>query len=344
MAFFQSDYTKGCHPNVLSAIAQANEEELVGYGMDAHTTRAEKCILERCSLKEGAVFFVSGGTQANLSVIGSLLKPDESVLAADCGHICTQETGAIEATGHAVERLESTDGKVDAESLKEFCLSYETDDSASHLTKPALLYISFPNENGLTYTLDELETLSRICHEHGLFLYMDGARLAYGLAAQPDVTISDIARLCDVFYIGGTKCGALCAEAIVFRERKNALRFEARLRQRGALLARGWALATQFEALFNDDLYFELGKSANEYALCLRQAFEYAGIEVLSASRTNLQFVRLNPRQEQFLKTRCGFRVCKRFSDGTLKARFCTSWATTSVEIENLIADIEAMH
>lgn len=328
MIRLQNDYTSGVHPRVLSSLVRASKEEYAGYGTDEKTDSVGKTVLKTCNRTEGAVFFVKSGTQANTAAISFLLKPTDCVLCAATGHIATQETGALAGVGHAVQVLPGSLSKVDAKSLQAYCLAYETDSSPSHLTKPAVLYLSFPNEIGQTYTLEELEAISHVCVEHGLFLYIDGARLFYGLDAEASVTLSDIARLADVFTIGTTKCGALSAEAIVFCNKALAHRFDAHLRRAGALSARGWVCAVQIETLLKNRLAWRLAHTANTKSGKLAEVFAKAGISFVSQTKTNMQFVRLHRQHIKALKRICQFQIQRRFDDGSVQARFCTTWAT----------------
>ena len=328
MIRLQNDYTGGVHPRVLSSLVRASKEEYAGYGTDEKTESVRKAVLKACALSSGAVFFVKSGTQANTAAVSFLLKPTDSVLCAATGHIATQETGALAGVGHVVQILTDSASKVDAKALRAYCRAYETDASPSHLTKPAVLYLSFPNELGQTYTLEELRALSRVCVEHGLYLYIDGARLFYGLDAETSVTLADMARLADVFTIGATKCGALSAEAVVFRDKDLAHRFDAHLRRAGALSARGWVCAVQIEALLKNRLAWRLARTANSKSEKLAEVFSKAGIAFISQSKTNMQFVRLYPRHVKALRRICEFQIQRRFEDDSVQARFCTTWAT----------------
>lgn len=340
---FQCDYIAGCHPAVLKALTETNLVEVPGYAQDKFCAQASEMIRDVCCLPSAGVYYFAGGTQTNLTVISSVLRPHQGVVASDSGHIHAHETGAIEATGHKILTLPAVDGKVTADNLKKLCQDYFDNEEKVLLVQPAMLYISFPTETGTIYSLAELESLAEVCKNYGLFFYIDGARLGYGLAASQDVKITDIARLSDAFYIGGTKCGTLGAEALVIKDRFLKKDFAAMMRRQGALLAKGRFAGVQFMALMADGLYFNIGKKAVAMAMRLRQAFLDAGCEPAGNSPTNQQFFILTPAQAEFLSQKYSFELCSKSDDGRLTVRFCTAWSTQEALVEELIIDIAKM-
>lgn len=337
---FQCDYIAGCHPAVLKALCETNLEEVPGYGEDVFCKEASDMIRAACGGIDADVHFLSGGTQTNLTLIAAALRPHQGVVSASSGHIEAHETGAIESTGHKVMTVPEVDGKVTAEALRRLCADYFENEEKVLLVQPGLLYISFPTETGTIYSLAELEELATVCREYGLFFYIDGARLAYGLAASPDVTLKDIARLADAFYLGGTKCGTLACEALVIKNPTLKRDFPALMRQRGALLAKGRLGGVQFAALMKDGLYFEIGKQAVEGAMRLRKAFIEAGCEMEGGSPTNQQFVRITKKQAEMLSKKYRYELCGKTDDGRFIVRFCTAWSTRPEVLEELIADV----
>lgn len=337
---FQCDYVAGCHPRVLEALVETNLIEEPGYGHDAFCQEASQLILQACAQTDSVVHFFAGGTQTNLTVISSVLRPHQGVVACASGHICAHETGAIEGTGHKVLALPAHDGKIAASDLDAYCEDYRTNEEQALLVQPAMLYISFPTEMGTLYTHQELLDLAEVCHRHNLFFYIDGARLAYGLAASDDVTLPMIAQLADAFYIGGTKCGTLNCEALVIRNRVLQQDFPALMRRQGALLSKGRLAGVQFAALMRDGLYFEIGRAAVEGAQRLRQAFIDAGCEPEGNSPTNQQFIRLTQAQADALSEKYRFELCGKCPDGRLIVRFCTAWSTKPEVLDALIADV----
>ncbi|WP_288316110.1 aminotransferase class I/II-fold pyridoxal phosphate-dependent enzyme, partial [uncultured Mediterranea sp.] len=292
MIHFDTDYMEGAHPEVMRRLVGTNLEQTPGYGCDDYTARAKDLIREACGQPQAAVQFLVGGTQTNATVIDALLARHEGVLAAESAHINVHEAGAIEASGHKVLTLPAHDGKVLAADVEAYIRNFYRDETYEHMVAPGMLYISHPTELGTLYTLRELEDLSRVCREADIPLYMDGARLGYGLAAEgTDVTLKDIARLCDVFYIGGTKVGALFGEAVVAARPERLPHFFPLVKQHGALLAKGRLLGIQFGALFTDGLYQHIGAHAVRLALKLKQAFVEKGYKLHLDSPTNQQFV-----------------------------------------------------
>ena len=274
MILFTSDYTEGAHPRIIEKLAETNMEQTVGYGEDPYCEEAREAIKKVCEAPEADVHFLVGGTQTNFTVISSILRPFQGVLCADSGHINVHETGAVEATGHKVLALPSKDGKITGQQIKEYYDLHWSDESHEHIVQPKLVYISHPTENGTIYSKSELQELYATCKELGLPLFMDGARMGYGLMSEKsDMTLADIAANTDVFYIGGTKVGALFGEAVVIT--KSALKKDFRycMKQSGAMLAKGRLLGIQFDTLFTDDLYFKIAAHADKLAMKLKNAF-----------------------------------------------------------------------
>eukprot|EP00727_Mastigamoeba_balamuthi_P010502 m51a1_g6074 putative L-threonine aldolase (363) ;mRNA; f:291176-293180 len=341
---FECDYAEGCHPDVLSRLAQTNMEQHAGYGHDPHCERARELIRGLCCAPEADVQFLVGGTQTNATVIASALRPHQGVVCATSGHVAVHETGAIEARGHKVIVLPSDDGKITARQVRECADEHAGDDGREHCVQPAMVYISFPTENGTLYTLRELEDISAACRDKELLLYVDGARMGYGLAAPGnDVALADFARLCDVFYIGGTKVGALFGEAVVITNPALKRDFRYLIKQGGGLLAKGRLLGVQFCALLEDGLYARVSEHAVRLANELRAAFLAKGYECLYGSVTNQQFPVIPDAHLAVLKGRYAFSHWRRVDEGRTAVRFCTSWATTEEAVDSLIADIRAL-
>ena len=337
MLSFESDYIIGAHEKVLEALIKTNNEVMSGYGNDAHTENAKKLIKAACDAPENEVFFLTGGTQANQVVISTMLKPFEAVISAKTGHIALHEVGAIEFTGHKVIELDQKLGKLDAASVRDYLETFWSDENNAMMVVPRMIYISHPTEYGTLYTKDELASLRALCDEYGLKLFLDGARLGYGLASrETDVSLPDVARLCDVFYIGGTKVGALCGEAVVFAKGNAPERFLSQTKQHGAMLAKGRLTGVQFEALFEEGLYFEISKNAIDRAEELKELFASRGYEFFLDSPTNQQFIILNDEQMKRIGEKCRFGFWERLSDGRTVVRFATSFATTRADIDAL--------
>ncbi len=337
MIYFDSDYMSGAHPKIMERLLETNFEQTTGYGTDPYTARAIEMIKQACDAPDARVHFLVGGTQTNATVIDGVLARHEGVLAADSGHINVHESGAIEATGHKVLTLPSFQGKVAAEDIRNFISSFYSDDTYEHMVAPGMLYISFPTEYGTVYTLNELEEISAVCHDAGIPLFIDGARLGFGLAAEgADVTLKDIARLADVFYIGGTKVGALFGEAVVITNPGILKNFTPLVKQHGALLAKGRLLGLQFEALFADGLYFEIGKETVRKALDLRKAFEENGFKASMNSPTNQQFFVLPNTVIDSLKENVSFEMWGPRGVSESTVRFVSGWSTTDQDIEML--------
>ncbi len=339
MIYFDSDYMAGAHPKVMDKLIETNSEQTTGYGSDAYTARAAGLVKKACGTPDARVFFLVGGTQTNATVIDGILDRHEGVLAAESGHINVHESGAIEATGHKILTLPSYDGKVKAEDVSSYIRNFYSDDTYEHMVAPGMLYISFPTEYGTVYSLNELEDISKACHDSDIPLFIDGARLGFGLAAEGnDVTLEDIARLSDVFYIGGTKIGALFGEAVVITNPTLLKHFTPLVKQHGALMAKGRLLGVQFEALFTDNLYNEISCGVVSKAIRLKQAFEAAGYKTEVDSPTNQQFFRLPNEVVDRLKENVSFEMWGPRGEKESVVRFVTGWTTTDAEIDLLIS------
>lgn len=342
MKRFECDYTEGAHPRIIEALVKTNMEQTRGYGLDDHCVHARQLILQACGNANASVHFLVGGTQTNMTVIDAVLRSHQGVISAATGHINVHETGAVEGTGHKVLTIESSDGKLSAGAVAALCKAhFDDDDEPEHTVQPGMVYLSNPTENGLIYTKAELSTLSSVCHRYDLPLFMDGARLGYGLTSEDnDLSLTDIASLCDVFYIGGTKVGALFGEAVVFSNTKIEKNFRYQIKRHGGLLAKGRLLGIQFETLFTDNLYFDIARKANAQALSIRKAFMEKGYRMWNESKTNQQFVLMDDEQ---LKRLEGHFVVARWGkdvDDMNIVRICTSWATTDESVESLITYI----
>ena len=337
MLSFESDYITGAHPKVLGALIDTNYEPLSGYGNDKYSTRAKEKIKSACQCPDAEVFFLAGGTQTNRVVIGSVLRDYEGVVAANTGHVALHEAGAIEATGHKVLTLPHKDGKLEAGTLQAYLEAFYADDTYNHMVFPGMVYISHPTEYGTLYSKEELTALSSVCRAYKLPLYMDGARLGYGLCSyETDLTLPEIADLCDIFYIGGTKMGALCGEAIVFTKKNAPLHFFTMIKQHGALTAKGRLLGVQFDALFSDGLYFEIGKHAIDMAEKLKAIFAQKGYPFFMQSPTNQQFVILENAKMEALKRQVTFSFWEPYDKDHTVVRFATAWSTTDEDLEAL--------
>ena len=337
MIRFDSDYMAGAHPEILDALVRTNMELTAGYGNDPYTAEAKELIRKATGCAEAEVMFLVGGTQTNATVIDGILARHEGVLAAESGHIAVHESGAIEASGHKVLTLPHYDGKVKAEDVERFITEFYADETYQHMVAPGMLYISQPTEYGTIYSLEELTELSNMCHNHDIPLYIDGARLGYALGAkEADFTLEDIARLADVFYIGGTKMGTLFGEAVVVTNRSLLKNLFPLVKQHGALLAKGRLLGLQFGAMFHDGLYERLGQHAVQLATRLREVFRTAGYEIVIESPTNQQFVRLPNSVIDTLRQSASFDYWGPRGKEQSIVRFVTSWATTEQEIDEL--------
>lgn len=337
MISFESDYTEGAHEAILRRLMETNLEQLSGYGNDPYCESAKEKIRLACGCPEAEIQFLVGGTQTNAVVIGALLKNYEGVVAADTGHVNCHEAGAIEFTGHKVIGLPHHAGKLDSEELEQYLEDFYADANHEHMVFPGMVYISHPTEYGTLYARTELEQLSKVCARYQIPLYLDGARLGYGLMSrETDVTLQDIARLCDVFYIGGTKVGALCGEAVVFPHKNAPRHFMTMVKQQGALLAKGRLLGIQFDTLFTDDLYFQISRHAIEMAEKLKCCFAGKGYEFYLASPTNQQFVILENGKMAELQKKVKFGFWEKMDETHTVVRFATSWATKEEDIRIL--------
>lgn len=337
MLSFECDYNKGAHSKILERLLETNEEPLSGYGSDKYCAMAKEKIRGCCRNPGAEVHFLTGGTQTNQIVIDALLTKYQGVIAAETGHVSVHEAGAIEFTGHKVITLPHTEGKLAAETVRAYLEQFYGDENHEHMVFPGMVYISHPTEYGTLYSLEELEKLSGLCRKYEIPLYMDGARLGYGLMSRDtDVTLPDIARLLDVFYIGGTKVGALCGEAVVFTRNNTPKHFLTTVKQHGALLAKGRLLGVQFDTLFTDNLYMEISKNAIETAEALKKIFREKGYRFFIDSPTNQIFIVLGNEKLESLKKQVNVSFWEKVDEGHTVVRFATSWATTMEEIERL--------
>ncbi len=337
MLYFTSDYTTGAHPEVMARLNETNLEHTVGYGADPYCTEARQLIREVCQAPDALVQFLVGGTQTNATVIDALLQRHEGVMAAQTAHINVHESGAIEHSGHKVLVLPSHDGKVWADEVEQYVSDFYRDETYEHMVAPGLLYITQATEYGTIYSLAELEELSAVCHRHQIPLFLDGARLGYALASDAaDFTLADIARLCDVFYIGGTKQGLLFGEAVVAADPARLPHFLPLVKQHGALMAKGRLLGVQFGALFKDDLYGRIGAHADAMAMRIRQTFEQAGYKAAIDSPTNQQFFVLPNDVLDRLSAHVSFELWGPRGESETTVRFVTSWATSQADVDAL--------
>ncbi len=344
MIYFNNDYSEGCHEKVMEKLISTNMAQTLGYGADEYCASAAKKIKKKCNREDVFVHFLVGGTQTNLTVIDAALRPHQGALGADTAHINVHETGAVEATGHKVLSLPNRDGKLTAEQVEQTVRAHYSDDSAEHTVQPKLVYISHPTELGTLYTRKELEELSAVCKKWGLYIFADGARLGYGLAAQDsDVTMADLAQFCDVFYIGGTKVGALFGEAVVISNPELNRDFRYLIKQHGGMLAKGRLLGIQFDALMEDDLYEKIAAHADRLADKLRGKFRELGIPFLVENSTNQLFPILPDNVLEALSKTYVFSEQQRADETHRAVRFCTSWATQEENIDRLCADLDQL-
>ena len=339
MISFTCDYNEGAHPAILERLLATNFIQQPGYGADCFTASAKARIREAVGCPQAEVFLLTGGTQTNSTVIATLLRDYQGVVAAQTGHIAVHEAGAVEYTGHKVLTLPQREGKLSARNLKSYLEAYYADGSYDHMVFPGMVYISFPPEYGTLYSKSELSAIYAVCKEYHLPLYVDGARLGYGLMSPAcDVTIQELAQLCDVFTIGGTKVGALCGEAVVFPSGNAPEHFFTMVKQHGALVAKGRLLGVQFDTLFTDGLYFKIAQGAIDLAMKLKKLFLDKGYELFLDSPTNQQFILLTPSAAEALEGKVAYEVWETLSDGRKVVRFATSWATTPEQIDELAA------
>lgn len=344
MIQFQCDYNEGAHPRILERMIQTNFEQTVGYGEDHFCEAARSLIKKACGRNDADVHFLVGGTQANATVISAALKPYQGVVCAHTGHINVHETGAIEHGGHKVLAVPSENGKLSAEGLLRTIEAHYEEDGPEHTVQPGMVYISFSTETGTIYSLAELKEFRSICDKYDIPLFIDGARLGYGLCSEGcDVTLEDIAGLADVFYIGGTKQGALFGEAVVITSESLKKDFRYYIKQNGGMLAKGRLLGIQFLTLFEDGLYFELASHAVNQALRIRDAFKKKGFAFLAESPSNQQFPILPDEVAEELGKNYLFSIWQKVDAGHTAVRFCTSWATRPEAVDKLIETIEAL-
>ncbi len=337
MLHFECDYINGAHPKILERLIETNNDSLSGYGSDKYCDNAKRKIAECCGNPDYDVELLTGGTQTNAIVIATMLKDWEGVVSAVTGHINAHEAGAVEYTGNKVIPLPQKEGKINADDLKNLIVNFYNDDSHEHMVFPGMVYISHPTEYGTIYTKNELKAISDVCHEYNLPLFMDGARMGYGLMSKAsDLTISDIAELCDVFYIGGTKVGALCGEAVVFTKNNRPKHFLNSVKKRGALLAKGRLLGVQFDTLFTDNLYFNISRHAIEMAETLKEIIKEKGFEFYINSPTNQQFFIIDNDRMNKLREKVVFSFWEKYDDTHSVIRLATSWSTTKEDLEEL--------
>lgn len=343
MLYFQNDYHAGCHAEILRRLDRLSQRDFPGYGQDELCGKAADTIRRLCGREDLAVHFLVGGTQTNLTVIAAALRPYQAVIAAQSGHIHVHETGAVEATGHKVLALPSRDGKVTAAQVEQLMESHQSQEDPAHEVQPKMVYISYPTELGTLYTRQELEALHRVCRQYGLYLFLDGARLGYGLTAKDcDVTLQDLARLCDVFYIGGTKVGAMFGEAVVIADPELAGDFRYMIKRQGGMLAKSWLLGLQFEALLEDGLYFRIAQKANDQADRIRKTLEEAAIPVLVPGSTNQIFPILPVSTLKNLSQKVLYTDMGPVDETHRAIRLCTSWSTGDEAVEELCRLLEA--
>ena len=337
MISFECDYNNGAHPKVLENLVKYNDAKPTPYGFDEFSERAKQRIREAIGMPDAQIFFLTGGTQTNATTIDSMLYQYEGVICVGSGHINVHEAGAVEFTEHKIITITDNNGKMEAKTLDKYLDDYMHDGNKDHAVHPGLVYITFPTELGTLYTAKELHDLYQVCQQYEIPLYIDGARLGYGLMADDcDITLPYLARHCDVFYIGGTKIGALCGEAVVFTNRQAHKHFFSIQKQHGAVIAKGALIGLQFEALFTDDLYFKLSRHAIEMAMQMKQIFQEKGCEFFIDSPTNQQFVILPNETVERLAGHIEFTHWGKADIHHTICRFVTSWATTQEEIDEL--------
>lgn len=336
MISFESDYNNGAHPAVLQHLMETNGEQTLTYGFDKYTEQAKAKIRQACECPDADVFLLVGGTQTNTTVIDGMLRSYEAVICCESGHIAVHEAGAIERSGHKVITLPSHQGKLCHEDLEKMMTEFCNDESRDHVAQPGMVYISFPTELGTIYTLDEIAHIYDVCRKYDLKLFVDGARMGYGLASSADVTLPLLARHCDVFYIGGTKVGALCGEAVVFTSAPAPRQFFSIIKQHGALLAKGRLAGVQFDALFTDNLYLNISRHAIDMAHQLKALLKEKGFPFYIDSPTNQQFVVIPNEEVARLEKQVEFTHWGPYDDQHMICRFVTSWATTDADLQVL--------
>lgn len=338
---FQCDYNEGAHPRIIQALTETNMYQTPGYGEDEFCSEAREVVKEVCGRPDADVHFLVGGTQTNATVISSILKPYQGVLCAASGHINVHETGAIEHGGHKVLAIPASEGRISGTQIRAAMASHLAEDGPEHMVQPGMVYISFPTEIGTIYSLSELRDIRSACDEYSLPLFIDGARLGYGLMSDAcDLTIKDLASIADVFYIGGTKQGALFGEAVVITRESLKKDFRYCIKQGGGMLAKGRLLGIQFRELLRDGLYFELAAKADSQAMRIRDAFKAKGYSFLVDSPTNQQFPILTAEDIERLDRDFAFSIWQKIDEDHTAVRFCTSWATLDASVDRLIASI----
>ena len=344
MIYFNSDYLEGAHSAIMERMMETNMMQTVGYSCDEICDSARAKVRAACNAPEADVHFLVGGTQTNTTVIAALLRPWQGVVSAVSGHINCHETGAIESTGHKVIALPTPDGKLTAKQVKDYVEWQKNDESEEHIVQPGMVYISHPTETGMLYSKAELTEIFNTCREYGLPLYIDGARLGYGLTADGnDLSLPEIAQLCDVFYIGGTKVGALFGEAVVIMNEKYKKDFRFMIKQRGGMLAKGRLLGIQFDTLFTDDLYTKIARNANDMAYQIRDIFVSNGYPLLFDSPTNQQYPIISDEELAILGKNFGYEYWERVDETHSGVRFCGSWATTQEQVDALREAVNAL-
>lgn len=341
---FYSDYLEGTHPKVLEALTRTNMVQTPGYGEDEYCRHASDLIRESCGLPDADVHFLVGGTQANATVISSILRPYQGVLCSDCGHIGVHETGAVEHGGHKVLPLPAKDAKITADQILDALEGHWNDSNHEHIVQPGMVYISFPTELGTIYSKTELEDISKVCRDWEIPLFIDGARLGYGLTSPAcDITLKELAALADVFYIGGTKQGALFGEAVVINKDSLKKDFRYCIKQNGGMLAKGRLLGIQFATLFEDGLYFDIARRANDLASRIKDTARWHGIKLFGDSPTNQVFLIIDNECLAELDSRIGFEYWQKYDEGSSVIRVCTSWATTDEAVDILLEAITSI-
>lgn len=344
MIQFQCDYNEGAHPLILQRLTESNMEQTVGYSEDHYCSLARTLIQQDCENENIDVHFLVGGTQTNTTVIAHTLRPYQGVLTAVTGHINVHETGAIESTGHKVLAIPSTDGKLTATQIEEAMQAHLHEDGPEHMVQPGMVYLSFPTEVGTVYTYQELEAISAVCRKYTLPLFVDGARLGYGLCSpESDITLPQLVKLADVFYIGGTKVGALFGEAVVITNDALKRDFRYSIKRHGGMLAKGRLLGIQFATLFTDNLYIDIAQHAINEAMRIKEALKTKGIKFLIDSPTNQQFPIFSNTQLEKLSKKYLFSIWQHIDEQHTAVRICTSWGTKSKNVDNLIEDIKML-
>lgn len=339
MITFESDYVEGCHEDILERFKETNYEQLSGYGNDHYTVSAKEKIKKACKNDNVDVHFLSGGTQTNQIVIDSMLQSYQGVICCSTGHIAVHEAGAIEFTGHKVLTVPSHLGLMHACDLEQYLQNFYEDGTYTHMVQPGMVYITYPSEYGTLYTKKELKEIHDVCSKYHLPLFLDGARLGYGLMSPAsDIDMHDLTELTDVFYIGGTKIGALIGEAVVFTHHNTPECFFTSIKQHGALLAKGRVLGITFDTLFTDDLYLSISKHAIDMAMKVKQAFIEKGYKLFMDSYTNQQFIILDKEQMERISKTVHFEIWEKVDDAHYAVRFATSWATKEENVDLLIS------